>query len=177
MAPSGPGAVLGIDPALDGALAWIDPEGMEAVVAPTLATGRRGRRRHEAAAMSDLVAARPVELVAVEAVGPMPGRGVASTFGFGLGYGPWLGLLAALKVPHQAVTPQAWKQAILAGTTKTESDAITLASRRFPAVPPPATPRSRVPHDGIADAPCPAEFARRLGVGAAVPTRWAVSER
>ncbi len=44
--------------------------------------------------------------------------------------------------------------------------AIAFVSRRFPGVPLLATPRSRVPHDGIADAVCVAEYGRRLLVGA-----------
>ena len=156
---------LGIDPGLDGALAWIGPEGVEAVVTPTIAAGRGGRRQHDAAAMSALVAARPVDLVVIEAVGPMPGQGVVSTFGFGVGYGLWLGIPAALEVPHQAVPPQIWKKAVLAGTARDKAAAIAFAGRRFPGVPLLTTPRCRSPHDGLADALCLAEYARRLLLG------------
>ncbi len=165
MAGQTPGLVVGIDPGLDGAVAVIGPEGVEAAVTPTLAAGRGGRRQYDAAAMARLLAGREVELAVIEAVGAMPGQGVASTFGFGVGYGLWLGVLAALQIPHQAVSPQAWNRVILAGTARDKAAAIAFASRRFPCVPLLATPRSRVPHDGIADAMCLAEFARRLVVG------------
>ena len=44
----------------------------------------------------------------IEAVHSMPKQGVVSTFTFGKGYGSWLGILAALKVPYMQVTPQKW---------------------------------------------------------------------
>ncbi len=72
----------------------------------------------------------------------------------------------ALRIPHLAVTPQAWKKAVLAGTARDKAAAIAFATRRFPGVPLLATPRSRTPHDGVADAVCLAEYARRLVAGA-----------
>ncbi len=155
------GIVVGIDPGLDGAVAMIGAGGVEAAVTPTLAAGRKGRRQYDAAAMARLLAGRQVELAVIEAVGAMPGQGVASTFRFGLGYGLWLGLLAAPGIPHQAVTPQAWKKVILAGTARDKAAAIAFASRRYPGLSLLATPRSSVAHDGIADAVCLAEYARR----------------
>jgi crossover junction endodeoxyribonuclease RuvC len=165
--PEGPmkgairGDVIGVDLGLDGAVATIGAGGVEAAVTPTLAAGRIGRRHYDAAAMARLLAGREVVLAVIEAVGAMPGQGLASTFGFGVGYGLWLGLLAALQIPHQAVTPQAWNKVILAGTARDKAAAIAFASRRYPALSLLATPRSSVAHDGIADAVCLAEYARR----------------
>jgi crossover junction endodeoxyribonuclease RuvC len=161
------GGAVGIDPGLDGALAVIGPDGVEVFVAPTIGGGRAGRRRPDAAAMAQLLAGLRVELAVVEAVGAMPKQGVTSTFTFGVGFGIWQGVLAALGVPYQLVAPQAWKKAVLAGTARDKAAAIAFARRRFPGVSLLATPRSRVAHDGVADALCLAEFARRLVAGAA----------
>jgi crossover junction endodeoxyribonuclease RuvC len=92
----------------------------------------------------------------------MPKQGLVSTFRFGMGFGTWLGMLAALRIPHLAVAPQTWKKSILAGTTKDKGAAIQWAQRRFPGVSLLASTRSKVPHDGLADALAMAEFARRL---------------
>ncbi len=164
---NGAPVVLGIDPGLDGAVALIGPTGVVAAITPTLAAGRGGRRQFDTAAMARLLAGQPIDLAVIEAVGPMPKQGISSTFGFGLGFGVWLGILAALEIPHQTVSPQGWKKVILTGTARDKAAAIAFVSRRFPGVPLLATPRSRVPHDGIADAVCLGEFARRLMVGAA----------
>jgi crossover junction endodeoxyribonuclease RuvC len=155
-------AVLGIDPGLDGAVALILPDGVEAHVTPTIAAAGGGKRQFDIAGMVALLERHRVELAVIEAVGPMAKQGVVSMFRFGQGYGLWLGMLAALKIPHLAVTPRAWKKAILAGTPKDKGAAIQWAQRRYPGVSLLATARSKVPHDGLADALAMAEFARRL---------------
>ena len=44
----------------------------------------------------------------VEKVWSFPGQGVRSVFTFGENYGTWLGILAALKIPHKLVPPKKW---------------------------------------------------------------------
>ena len=92
-------------------------------------------------------------------------QGTASMFGFGRGLGLREGILAALAIPHVAVTPQAWKRSILAGTARDKPAAIAFAQGFFPDVSLLPTPRCRVPHDGLADAPCLAEYGRVLRTG------------
>ena len=154
--------VMGIDPGLDGAVAWILPDQVEVRVTPTIAAGKAGRREFDTTGMFELLTRYPIDLAVIEAVGPMPKQGVTSTFRFGVGYGLWLGLLAALKIPHVAVTPQLWKKVVLAGTAKDKAAAVQFASRRFPHVSLLPSSRSKVPHDGLADALALAEYARRL---------------
>jgi len=48
----------------------------------------------------------------------MPGQGVRSMFVCGLGMGVWLGILAALALPHTRVRPQVWKKAFSLGKDK-----------------------------------------------------------
>ena len=52
------------------------------------------------------------------------------------------------------MTPQKWKAAILADTAKDKKAAVEFVARRFPDVELLATPRSRVPRDGMAEACC-----------------------
>lgn len=107
--------VIGIDPGLTGALAvlaadgsldcvhdlpvirdrtlaWIDGSDLQSIVLGAL----RGRT------------ARAV----VERVASMPRQGVASSFQFGVGFGSILGVLRAMHLPIEFVTPAAWKRAL-----------------------------------------------------------------
>ena len=73
----------------------------------------------------------------IEAVHSFPGQGVASTFKFGKGFGEWLGILAALNIPYQEISPQRWIKYF--GTmpkdkTKRKNHLKHLAQQRFPEV-------------------------------------------
>jgi len=48
----------------------------------------------------------------IENVHSMPKQGVASSFKFGDGCGFLRGLLTALKIPYEKVTPQTWQKAL-----------------------------------------------------------------
>lgn len=50
------------------------------------------------------------------------GMGRTSAFTFGCNVGMWLGILAALDIPHQAVTPQAWQKAYFASPYRKGKD-------------------------------------------------------
>jgi len=101
----------------------------------------------------------------IEKAHAMPGQGVTSMFSFGETYGGWFGLMGALGIPLRIVTPQAWKRAILAGTSKDKAAAIAYVRRAYPGVNLLATERSRTAHDGMADAVCIAEYGMRMERG------------
>ena len=104
---------------------------------------------------------RDFKMCYVEKVHSMPKQGVASTFKFGKHYGEILGILTALQIPYQLVTPQAWKKVVLEGLDwkgKGKEVAIEYVQRRYPSVNLLATERSRKPHDGMADAICIARY-------------------
>ena len=93
----------------------------------------------------------------VELVHSMPGQGVTSMFNFGKGFGEILGVLAALNIRTELVSPQKWKRAVLAGTDRDKAAAIRFVQENYPAID--LTPgRCRVPQDGIADAVCIAHY-------------------
>jgi len=156
---------VGIDPGKRGAVAYLLPSGVvEIFDFPTLAVRKgSGRREYDAAAMVTLLErAHAVEMrVCIERVHSMPEQGVASTFSFGQGYGIWLGILAALRISYQAVTPQAWKKLLMAGAPKEKSASVLAAGQIFPR----AVDLLRGPRgatlDGRADALLLAEYARR----------------
>lgn len=51
-----------------------------------------------------------VEHAVVEHVHAMPGQGVAGMFRFGTAFGQILGILQALKIPYDLVSPAKWKR-------------------------------------------------------------------
>jgi crossover junction endodeoxyribonuclease RuvC len=104
-------------------------------------------------------------VVYIEKVHAMPGQGVTSMFSFGEGYGGLKGVCATLGLPYNLVTPQAWKKKVLAGTSKDKEAAVDFCRRRYPQVNLLATERSRVPHDGMADALCIATYGWMLETG------------
>ncbi len=108
-------AVLGIDPGFSGALAWLDLGGdLHVEDMPTLAVERNGKTKRDMdlAALVELVEQHRPAFAVVERVGAMPGQGVSSMFAFGRGFGSILGVLAALKVPVELVTPATWKRTL-----------------------------------------------------------------
>ena len=99
----------------------------------------------------------------------MPGQGVRSTFSIGFGFGIWQGLLTALQMPFELVSPQRWQREMFAGVNRDDTKAASalVAQRLRPDVDWRATPRCRKPHDGLTDAFCIAEYGRRRLAGSA----------
>jgi crossover junction endodeoxyribonuclease RuvC len=158
---------IGIDPGNTGAIAVIYPNGVVMHDTPVeIAT--KGKKSSISALPSEMAAilADVVDQcssegwglhVAIEKVGAMPGQGVTSMFNFGKGFGMWLGILAALRIPYTLVTPQAWKKEIMKGVSDKDA-ARGVGCRLFPAV---ARELARKKDIGRADALLIAEWGRR----------------
>jgi len=145
---------LGLDPGLSGAYALIDDHDILAEPFPLA-----GKQLDLAELYREWRTLDP-EIAIIESVHAMPGQGVTSMFSFGRGLGQIEGVLAALEIRLEYVTPQAWKKLVLAGTAKDKTAAVEYATRAFPAVRL-VRPGCRKPHDGCADALCLAEYGRR----------------
>lgn len=110
--------------------------------------------------IAELLREQRPDICVIEKVHSMPSQGVASTFTFGKGYGSLIGICVGLGIRTELVTPQAWKGLVLKGTDKSKDAAIAYCRRAFPKVP--LIPDGcRTPKDGIADALCILEYARR----------------
>lgn len=159
---------IGIDPGLDGAVAVIDVvfNRVRLLDVPTLSVGTK--REYDAAGMAALL--REFEpdnfggVAVIESVHSMPEQGVASSFAFGKGLGIWLGILAALQIPHELVTPQRWKKTVMDGMAKEKDASRQRAIQLFPAA---AADLKLKKHHGRADALLMAEFKRRVDAGRA----------
>jgi crossover junction endodeoxyribonuclease RuvC len=135
---------IGIDPGITGAVVAVHEDGdVKFFDTPCIELKKSGKGYKTdflPAGMADILGmykgARPDECHAfIEQVSSMPGQGVASTFGFGKGYGIWIGILAAYGIPYTFVTPQRWKKTFMLG--KTDKDASRLrAMELFPSASP-----------------------------------------
>jgi crossover junction endodeoxyribonuclease RuvC len=156
--------ILGIDPGLRGALAALDAQGQ---VVDTWVMPVAGGEVHAAAVADHLRSLRCLDahqdigMVVIERVGSMPKQGVVSTFKFGTGWGMVRGVCAALGLPVHLVPATIWKPRVLAGLPHDKAGAVRFCTSRWPDTDLIPT-GCRVPHDGIADALCLAEYGRFL---------------
>ncbi len=180
--------IAAIDPGKKGAIAILENGTIQAHPLPLA-----GKELDLVAIADELREHNPTILV-IEKVGARPGNGSVSMFSFGRAVGSVEGIAAALKVEIREVEPKAWQEATttpLKGTAigwcqsrypkvrgffkvprtprernrmQCKAASIMFAGLNFPAVP--LIPkRHTAPHDGIADAVCLLEYARRSLVG------------
>jgi crossover junction endodeoxyribonuclease RuvC len=113
-----------IDPGLTGAVAVVDYAGVFVAVhdTPTLTlrVARGKRTDYDLPGMAALLGpyADAGAHVLIEEAQAMPGQGVRSMFTTGYGFGVWLGVLAALRMPYTRVRPSVWKKACSLGKDK-----------------------------------------------------------
>lgn len=143
--------VLGIDPGLNGALAFIhsDKGILDIIDMPTLQIVRNGKFKREvdpAGVASAILLYNPTRAV-LELVNATPQMGVTSSFSFGESKGIVRGVLAALNVPMTSVPPLTWQRAM--HVRKGKDAARARAAELFPRD---ATRFRRVKDDGRADA-------------------------
>ena len=108
--------LCGIDPGLTGAIAVLDADGAlidrQDVPILVLRTARGTRQEYDLPGLVALL--RPFVGAGMQALleesQVMPGQGVRSMFTVGVGFGVWLGVLAALGLPYTRVRPADWKR-------------------------------------------------------------------
>jgi crossover junction endodeoxyribonuclease RuvC len=125
--------LLGVDPGLEGALAFYDTE-LEALICVDMPTIRTRNKTHIADAdiVSCVRSMRP-DVAVVENVHALPKQGVTSMFNFGVGFGVLRGVLAALDIPVSFLTPQEWRRvARVQGTAGDKGASRLRASQLFP---------------------------------------------
>lgn len=148
----------GIDPGLSGAIAFIRPDAKHppnrlAVFDAPLVGGE-----FDGVAFAKLIAERLPDMVTIEHAFSRPGQGVASTFKFGRTFGQALGVIQAMGVPYELVSPGVWKK-FFKITPNSPKDASRLVCQRlYPAA---DIPLKR--HHGRADAILIAHFAWQRG--------------
>ncbi len=153
---------VGIDPGLRGGVAALDPAGAVVSLWPMPVAGGEVH----AAGLADLLRSlrcldshQDIGRVCLEKVGAMPKQGVSSTFRFGTGWGMVRGVCAALGMPVVLVMPTQWKKQVLLGLPHDKDGAVQFCASRWPQTDL-VLSGCRVPHDGLADALCLAEYER-----------------
>lgn len=144
---------IGIDPGQKGAMAVIDGEGRLQLLIPF-------DEQQYIFALKALVDNTGGALVCcIEDVHSLPREGVTSAHRFGRSVG-WLhGVLDALGVPYQPVTPQKWKKEFSLNADKEAS--IQAFHRLFPGESLKRTENSRKDDDNMAEAGLLAMYAKR----------------
>ena len=181
---------IGIDPGTSGAVSFLDTETKEIKFFDTptveVRSGKKIKNQMDPVACSLLLSelARTNSLITIEKVAPMPSfkgkkegeepatMGVTSAFNFGMGFGMWIGICAALAIPYQLVHPVTWKKLMMADMGK-EKDASRIKVMQL--YPQTAKDLQRKKDHGRADALLMAEWARRTYVD--YPTTPQVEER
>jgi len=98
---------MGADPGHSGAIAFycpLTPDKVSAEDTPLVAG------EVNTAELARIIKVYKPDFAIVERVASRPGQGVHSVFKFGMAYGQLLGVIVALGVPHQLVTPPTWKR-------------------------------------------------------------------
>ena len=157
---------VGIDPGLTGALAILrEGEPPQVWDTPTAIIGSRRKVKpvHSPASMVELLCTAGDDcFVVMENVHSMPKQGVASSFNFGRGFGTWEGIIAALGLSYELVTPQLWKKVMMGGMGKEKDASRIRAMQLFPEL---GEKLKLKKHHGRADALLIASFGRRLHKG------------
>lgn len=145
---------IGVDPGKKGAYAVIDGPNREVFAWDDMEFASFMSQ------YSDAARARRAHIVAaVEKVGARPGQGVTSMFNFGKSAGFIEGVLTAVGIPFQLVTPQKWKADL--GLDSDKAKSIAVCKQLFPGVNLLATPRCFRESDGMAEALLLALYAQR----------------
>jgi len=140
--------ILGIDPGLSGALAYLDDELLIYDI-PTLNIERNGKnkRQIDIHSLHAMLGVYNVQHCYLENINAFPGQGVTSMFQMGRGYGQIEMALASHKIPVTYIAPQVWKKAL--GVPKDKDGARQRASQLMPAE---SHQWSLKKHDGRAEA-------------------------
>lgn len=119
--------IIGIDPGKSGGVAWVDHDGVIPFARKMPDTV------HD---LVDLLRVRDLSDAKcyLEKVHAMPGQGVTSMFTFGQGLGQIEGVLAALGIPFEWVTPQKWQAALSCKTAGDKNVSKRKAQELFPSV-------------------------------------------
>lgn len=149
---------LGIDPGLSGAIAMLDCDGKARFVRDLPVIRDKSLAWIDGGELQSLIlnerSGQPITAM-IERVGSMPGQGVASSFLFGVGFGSVLGVLQALAIPIEFVTPGTWKKSY--GLAADKKAALHKARLLYPDM---ELHLRLAKHDGRAEALLIARYAR-----------------
>lgn len=139
------GAIVGIDPGISGAVAFVTAANVACHDMPTIEI--RGKRKVDPAGLREILACGGIDMVVLEHVQGVQGTGSTSAFSFGRSFGVVEGVVSGLGLPLTLVRPQAWTKAL--GVSRDKGQHRDAARRLWPSC---AGQFARVKDDGRADA-------------------------
>lgn len=155
--------IIGADPGKTGALVAIDSCGMafDSIAADdsgSYVVGREYVPRALVEWLEDLKSRSTICLVVIEAQSSRPPEGRTSALTTGYGFGLLVGIVSALGIPYEVVSPASWSRSVFGGQGKKTSKerkarSIQFVSARVPSLSL-VLDGKRVPHHGLADAAC-----------------------
>jgi Holliday junction resolvasome RuvABC endonuclease subunit len=124
--------LIGIDPGISGAIAWVADTGHLIRVADMPTIEVHGKKKVSPQMLVSMLEEHDdlIKMVAIEDVGAMKGNGAVSMFNFGYGAGILAGVCAGLKLPVALYRPAVWKRA--AGVPADKGAARQMAQRFWP---------------------------------------------
>lgn len=149
--------ILGIDPGLDGALAFLDPAAGRVEVFDMPVQGASKGRQIDEGTLARMIDARSrdIDFALLERQWARPSDGGPQAFKLGCNFGSLKMVLAANFIPYALVTPAVWKR--IMGVTADKDQARGIASQLFPAD---AGQWPLKKHDGRAEAALLAYYGR-----------------
>lgn len=142
--------VLGVDPGMGGALCLLNKENGYLIESMP-----RIGKQLDLGALAGWIRAHKdsIERAFIEQVSARPGQGVSTMFKFGRAYGSVEGVIAALGIPYELVTPQRWTKVMHAGIEggQTAKERSMLAAARLYPMVGLIPPGCRVPDSGLVD--------------------------
>lgn len=108
--------ICAVDPGSSGAIAFFNLEAgvLEIIDMPTVEVIRNQKKKREISPqmLAAIINGRKPIVAVIERVGSRPGEAPSFAFQFGRGVGMVEGVLAALHIPTDYVTPQQWQKAV-----------------------------------------------------------------
>lgn len=153
---------IGIDPGIFGSVAVINEHCTVTLIDTPTIEIKKGKSKKNVYSEAEMAAVLRTYCnldvhVFMEKVNAMPGQGVTSMFNFGMSFGIWKGILAALSLPYTLITPQSWKKELMQGIKDKDASRIR-AQQLFPQC---IDKLNRKKDIGRSDALLIAEFGRR----------------
>lgn len=158
---------IGIDNGINGGIAIIADDGnnIEVIKMPSSKVDGRGQynKKEIIKIFDDKKLLHDDIHIGLEKAQPRFRDGSKQAFGTGFGYGLIQGILKSLGFNYEIIPPKEWQYNLFQSKKikDTKAESIKFCKVNFPNVSLLATERSRVPHDGMSDALCIAEYMRR----------------
>lgn len=153
--------IVGVDPGLSGGIVAMENSTIFLKkVMPIISTPKREYDINKIVDIFKIINKHNIDLVMIEKQQVRPVSGKRACFMTGGGYYLLRGILAALEIPYELTTPQAWMKELQINS-KEGKGSIMFCMNKYPKEDFTATERSRKSHDGLTDATCIALYGER----------------